>query len=154
MSITEVQEVESDERDYAPPTVKGVVFRWKDRPSFDQCLCEVPDEIHILATGQVIARYHTVTEGPLTTVKSEDGTPQRVRLPLKADVPDLPYEDLDDMLEEHCQGVLKPNDLRARLQETPCRDVAYTRAKLEEIKKNAERFYGSFAVVFKPRLVG
>lgn len=147
MTTTETQFDGVEEPDYKEPTVKGVVYKWRERPAFDQCLCELPDEIHILATGQVIAFYGHVSHGP--SVADGEGGQRK----LKAELPAIPYEDLDDMLEEHCQGTLKPNDLRARLHDEPDRNVAYTRTNLKTILANAIKTWGSFAVQFQPRLV-
>lgn len=137
-----------DETDYEAPTVKGNVYVWKHRPTFDQVLCELPDEIHVLATGQAIAVYGEVHTGPLRF--NEEGKLRAHKV--VGSVPPVPYEGLDELLEEHCQGCLKEDDLRAALQDQPVRDVAYSREQLEAIRDRAVKFWGEFGVNFKPRL--
>lgn len=131
------------------PRVKGNVYTWKNRPPFDLVLCELPEEIHILATGQVVCHYGIESSGP--EVIDEDGDIRQARK-LKAELPPLPYEDLDDMLEEHCQGSLTPNDLRRALHDEPARECSYARWELQSIKRYAIEFWGSAYVQFEPRL--
>ena len=133
--------------------VQANIYHWKQRPTFDQMLCEVPEEIHILETGQVIVYYGRTSEVPKPRSKVglddiEDTSS------LRAKVPPMPYDDLDDMLEEHSQGCLSPNDLRDRLEKDPSSETTYTETTLKKIWRDATGFWGSngvFALGFEPR---
>lgn len=147
--VTDTNSDFNDEQDYQPPTVKGNVYKWKRRPTFDQVLCELPEEIAVLATGQAIALYGRSYEGPLQYTPDGKLRPQRI----SGYVPPVPYEGLDELLAEHCQGCLGEEDLRAALQDVPARTIAYTRSELESIKNKAIEYWGEFGVKFRPRLV-
>lgn len=101
---------------------------------FDECLCTPPKYITVLDTGQAIAEYQ--------------------------DAPAMPYDSLLDLLEDHAQGMLTADDIRARMQP----NVAYasaagsavagtsekriTDSELVRLARKARKFYGAGAVQF------
>lgn len=138
MDILANPEVElDDEPDYKAPVVHGRVYTLGS-VSFSDCLCEVPEEIYVLDTGQTIAKYSKYTRG--------DNGGDTV-----APVPAVPYDTLLECLEDHAQGTLKADELRARMVRKDA-IVSFTRAQLQEFKKHAERFWGTFAIKFTPKL--
>lgn len=125
-------------------TVKGQIYTWRDRPTFDQVLCELPETIVILETGQVIARYSHASFGP--EIDDDEGGSRL----LKAYIPPLPYEDLQILLEEHAQGCLGADELRSRLNTEPSGEENFTEADLQEITRHAVATWGEASVNFEP----
>lgn len=102
--------------------------------SFDECLCMPPKYITVLADGQAIAQY--------------------------ADAPAMPYDSLQELLDDHAMGALPADGIRARMQPS----IAYaasaggalagtneTKISAESLKKlvrRAQKFYGEGVVKF------
>ncbi len=135
--------------DYVAPRVTGEVRRFnRNEVTFSNTLCTIPDFVVILNSGQAIAYYAD-------------------------DDPPLPYDTLQELLEEHAQGCKGADFLRKHLEETDDIPdaikglvksvekkksddksfvVSYSRSQLKAIANRAKAHWGEFAVDFRPRL--
>ncbi len=136
---------EPDEKRYVPKRIAAVVFGFdRNMVTFSHTLCTIPEFVVITNAGQAIAYY-------------------------EGDDPPLPYDNLQDLLDEHAQGCKPADFLRTHLEELDeipprlvsaglTKDVkaplvSYSAADLQSIADRAAEYWGSFAVTFVPRIV-
>ncbi len=128
------------------PRVEALVYRFdRDLVTFSNTLCTIPEFVVITDAGQAIAYYAD-------------------------DDPPLPYETLQELLEEHAQGCKPADFLRTHLQPAEIPEIlkanvrtinegsdkvtvlTYSRADLKAIGGRAKAHWGDFAVQFTARL--
>lgn len=141
----QLEEEIDDEKRYVPKRIQAVVFAFdRTKITFSDTLCTIPEFIVITNAGQAVAYY-------------------------ESDDPPLPYDTLQELLEEHAQGCRSADYLRAHLEEldevpqrlvtdglapdTKAPLVSYSFADLKVIVERAREYWGSFAVTFVPRIV-